>query len=297
MTSAGLSARPEFSAAAKSRAALQKVSEHVSEHWPARAFFGVLLAAIALAATFAGGYWFIAILAMGAVAAAREWHRMADGRVHAFERWITSVTIVAALLLLAGTHKGLWGFAILATGAFLAAGIGFRNGGSAAWHGFAALYIGVPALCLAALRMKTAHGAWVILGLFVVIWTADTSALLLGRAIGGPKFVPSLSPNKTWAGTLGGLVVPALAFGGYVAVMGGDWIRAGFLGMVLALAAEAGDLFESWMKRRAGRKNSGSLIPGHGGVLDRVDSTLFVAPLAAVLVFVLGLDLLFGAHP
>jgi phosphatidate cytidylyltransferase len=79
--------------------------------------------------------------------------------------------------------------------------------------------------------------------------------------------------------------------------LGGSGWRAALLGAVLALAGHVGDLFESWVKRRVGRKNSGSLIPGHGGVLDRVDSTLFVAPLAAVLIFVFGLDPLFGAHP
>jgi phosphatidate cytidylyltransferase len=80
------------------------------------------------------------------------------------------------------------------------------------------------------------------------------------------------------------------------ALSGGTIWKAALLGLVLAMAGHIGDLFESWMKRRAGRKNSGDLIPGHGGVLDRIDSTLFAAPVAAVLVFVFGLDLLSGGH-
>jgi len=91
-------------------------------------------------------------------------------------------------------------------------------------------------------------------------------------------------------------VLPAAGLAIYVTLLHGSGWKAAIFGVVLALAAHAGDLFESWIKRRVGRKNSGSLIPGHGGVLDRIDSTLFVAPAAAVLVFLVGLDPLFGAH-
>jgi phosphatidate cytidylyltransferase len=104
------------------------------------------------------------------------------------------------------------------------------------------------------------------------------------------------SPNKTWAGFLGGVLLPAAGLAIYVTLLHGTGWKAAILGVVLALAAHLGDLFESWIKRRVGRKNSGSLIPGHGGVLDRIDSTLFVAPIAALLVFGFGLDPLFGGH-
>jgi phosphatidate cytidylyltransferase len=141
------------------------------------------------------------------------------------------------------------------------------------------------------------QGFWVIIGLFITIWTADTGALVLGRFVGGPKLAPSLSPNKTWAGIIGGIVAPAVALSSYVFLLHGNGWAAAPLAALLALAAHAGDLFESWLKRRVGVKNSGGLIPGHGGVLDRIDSTLFAVPLAAALVFVFGVDILFGAHP
>jgi phosphatidate cytidylyltransferase len=281
---------------ARKRDAVSDVRQLALE-WPVRAFFGALLAAIAIAAIFAGRFYFASFLALVALAASREWHRLVSGRRYALETCITAGSIAAALAAVVIAPHSLWPICVLAAGSLLAAGVSFRRGMSAVWSGSGAIYLGVPALCLTALRMDTVHGSWVLIGLFITIWAADTGAFICGRFLGGPKFVPALSPNKTWSGIAGGIVLPAASLAVYVALLGGNAWKAGLLGAVLAAAGHTGDLFESWVKRRVGRKNSGSLIPGHGGVLDRIDSTLFVAPLAAVLVFVFGLDLLFGAHP
>jgi phosphatidate cytidylyltransferase len=184
----------------------------------------------------------------------------------------------------------------LAIGAVAAAVTAFARGASPFLNGAGAIYIGVPSLSVVALRTHSVQGALIVVALFIVIWAADTGALVTGRVFGGPKLVPALSPNKTWAGFLGGIVLPAAGLAIYVTLLHGSGWKAAILGAALALAAHAGDLFESWIKRRVGRKNSGSLIPGHGGVLDRIDSTLFVAPVAALLVFGFGLDPLFGGH-
>jgi phosphatidate cytidylyltransferase len=184
----------------------------------------------------------------------------------------------------------------LAFGAVATAVTAFARGASPFLNGAGAIYIGVPALSVVALRTHSPQGALVVVALFIVIWAADTGALVTGRVFGGPKLIPTLSPNKTWAGFLGGVLLPAAGLAIYVTLLHGTGWKAAILGVVLALAAHLGDLFESWIKRRVGRKNSGSLIPGHGGVLDRIDSTLFVAPIAALLVFGFGLDPLFGGH-
>jgi phosphatidate cytidylyltransferase len=135
------------------------------------------------------------------------------------------------------------------------------------------------------------QGATLVGGLFVAVWTADTGALLFGRMIGGPKLAPVLSPNKTWAGFLGGTLAAGTAEALYAGILGGNALSGLMLGIFLALVGHCGDLFESWVKRQFHAKNTGHLIPGHGGMLDRIDSILFAAPLyAALVVFV-------GVHP
>ena len=152
-------------------------------------------------------------------------------------------------------------------------------------------------MLMVAIRAVETRGAWVVLGIFLIVWAADTGALIFGKLIGGPKFIPALSPNKTWAGFIGGVLVPAAIIAIYVGIFHGNPVLAAIFGACMAVVGHAGDLFESFLKRRVGRKNTGNLLPGHGGVLDRIDSVLFVAPVAALLVFGLHFDLLFGAQP
>jgi phosphatidate cytidylyltransferase len=264
--------------------------------WPARALFAVLLAGTALGCTFAGAPYLAGLIALVSFAAAREWHRLVCPNLYFWESMFTGAAIAAGLAALVLAPHHLWPFGFLAVGAAAAAAMAFAQGASPFLNGAGAIYIGVPSLSVVALRTHSAQGALVVVALFIVIWAADTGALVTGRVFGGPKLLPALSPNKTWAGFLGGVVLPAAGLSIYVTILHGSGWKAAILAAVLALAAHAGDLFESWIKRRVGRKNSGSLIPGHGGVLDRIDSTLFVAPAAALLVFAFGLDPLFGGH-
>jgi phosphatidate cytidylyltransferase len=265
--------------------------------WPARAIFGTALAASAIGAAIAGGYVFAGFVALVTGVAAREWHRMFSGARYAIPIAATAGAIVLALgsaIMLRGT---LWPVWILAIGGIVAALSASASGSSPVWNGLGTLYLGVPALALVLLRTGIQRGLAATLVLFVAVWASDTGALLGGRFMRGPKLIPSLSPNKTWAGFLVGTLTASIAVGLYVAVIGGRPAEGALIGAGLALAGHAGDLFESWLKRRVGRKNSGGLIPGHGGVLDRIDSILFAAPLAAFGVFVLGLDPLCGGHP
>jgi phosphatidate cytidylyltransferase len=135
-------------------------------------------------------------------------------------------------------------------------------------------------LSLAWLR-DSASGGWaLVLFVFTVVWASDIGGYVVGRVVGGPKLAPGISPNKTWAGFAGGLVFSACIALGWAATMApsGRLAGAAALAMGLSLVGQGGDLFESVMKRRFGVKDSGRLIPGHGGMLDRIDALLWVAP-------------------
>jgi len=146
-------------------------------------------------------------------------------------------------------------------------------------------YILVPCLSLIGLRMlyfpdSSPVSMWPTLYVITVVAATDTGAFIAGRSIGGPKLLPSVSPAKTWVGLLGGMacgVLMSLALYDRVSVPG-SFSYAISMGMVLSVISQCGDLFESWIKRLAGIKDSGILLPGHGGILDRVDGLMFAAP-------------------
>jgi phosphatidate cytidylyltransferase len=274
-------------------------ASNVSERWELllRIVLGVVLAALAVASLFGGSAYFALFVGLGASAAIREWHRMKGLAAFGRDALFNVLGLAGGLVALVAAPHTVWPWLALCVGAFASAASGFLRGGSPLWNAAGALYIGGPSMLLVAVRANALRGAWIVLGIFLIVWAADTGALLCGKLIGGPKLMPALSPNKTWAGFIGGVVLPAAIMAGYIDLLGGDPFAAACFGAVMAVAGHAGDLFESRLKRSVGRKNTGSLIPGHGGVLDRIDSILFVAPLAALLVLGLHADLLFGARP
>jgi phosphatidate cytidylyltransferase len=136
-------------------------------------------------------------------------------------------------------------------------------------------YVGLPLIALLVMRDR-ADGFLLTLWTFIVVWATDIGAYFAGRAIGGPKLAPRISPAKTWAG-LGGGVAAAWGAGALTASQGHLPTALLYLGAPMAVLAQAGDLFESWLKRRAGVKDSGSILPGHGGALDRLDGLVPVA--------------------
>jgi len=144
------------------------------------------------------------------------------------------------------------------------------------------IYVGVPILSLLLIRHQK-EGVVFTLWALALVWATDIGAYFAGRVIGGPKLAPAISPNKTWAGLAGGVVL-ASVFGAAMHRYCGLPLRMTLATPVLAVIAQGGDLYESWLKRRAGVKDSGTLIPGHGGVLDRLDGIVPVAPVAAALV-------------
>ncbi|MEI9884978.1 MAG: phosphatidate cytidylyltransferase [Rhizomicrobium sp.] len=264
--------------------------------WVTRPLFGGALAALALGAVFGGTPYVALFAAVAAAAAAREWHRMLGERVFGPTFYITSIGVAVALAAEVAWPGAFLPWGLLAAGGAIAALYAQARGHHPLWHGAGALYIGAPMLYLVLLR-DLPHGAWIIVGLFVAIWAADTGALITGNLIGGPRLWPALSPNKTWSGTVGGILIASAFEAIYLAVLGGHGALAALYGAAIATVAVAGDLFESWVKRKFQRKDSGGLIPGHGGVLDRIDSTLFAAPVLAVFVLGFGFNPMLGGHP
>lgn len=263
-----------------------------------RVLSGVVMAVAAITAVVGGGLFFSAFAAVTAVASLREWHRLINNYQprHGVtpEMVATSLTVVIAVMLIYVQHKAGWPTLIVACGSVVAGILALMQKKPVAFHMAGAAYIGGPALALVAFRQDYAHGGWIVLGVFVVVWATDIGALLFGRLIGGPKLAPALSPAKTWAGFVGGTVMGGLASALYVAILGGPIVNALIFGVFLALIGHGGDLFESWVKRCFRAKNSGGLIPGHGGMLDRIDSLLFAAPVASGLVFLAHFDPLAG---
>jgi phosphatidate cytidylyltransferase len=151
------------------------------------------------------------------------------------------------------------------------------------------IYIGLAGVALIELRHDGEAGRYNVLFLFLVVWASDIGAYAAGRTLGGPKLAPAISPSKTWSGAAGGLAASvAVGVAAAMAMAPGSPWRAVLVAALLGLATQAGDLLESWIKRRYRRKDSSALIPGHGGVLDRLDGLLAAAPVAALLSFQLG---------
>lgn len=267
-----------------------------------RLFVGLFLAVVAVALTFYNPKLFAAATALIGLLAAREWHRLvrrpelragADRRPMHVQTILTGVSIAAAMVALLWSAAWI-AFALLVAGAMASFLLALREGDNPAWHGIGVLYIGVPCVALAALQGRAPHGSTLVLGLFLIIWATDTGALVFGRLIGGAKLAPVISPAKTWAGTIGGSISGALVYALYIAVLGFNVAAGLVFALAFSIVAHAGDLLESRVKRHFGAKDSGGMIPGHGGVLDRIDSMLAAAPVMALLVFGLHFNPLFG---
>jgi len=269
-----------------------------------RLAFGIFLAVIAVALTLYSAQWFAAVTVLMILLGAREWHRMvriparaatADQQPIHIQTAITGVTIALAVTALCFKIVPL-AFVFLAAGTAASFEWARRQGDNPVWHAGGVLYLGLPTLALVALRVLTAQGALTVLGLFLIVWATDTGALVFGKLIGGRKLAPKLSPGKTWAGTIGGSITASMVFGLYIAFFGFNVVPAMLYAFVFSFAAHGGDLFESLVKRRFGYKDSGGLIPGHGGVLDRMDSLFAASLVLALLVFGLHFNPMFGGR-
>ena len=246
-----------------------------------------MLAAGALAATIVGGWLFVAMILVSVVIMAVEWSRLATEVPAPRTLLVAATAAVPASAVLALASNALWvAVAIMVAGPIALALLGSAMPGWRPWRiAGGALYVAVPAMALVWLRADAPGGMQHVIWLLVVIWATDICAYLVGRTVGGPKLAPRISPGKTWSGLLGG-VAGASLLGGFAAqALGAGYWFAAAVGGCLAVIGQVGDLFESALKRHAGVKDSGNLIPGHGGLLDRIDGLVFAAPVFAGLVW------------
>jgi phosphatidate cytidylyltransferase len=250
----------------------------------------LVLAPLAILVAYLGGWIFAAACAATAMVVLWEWSQLVAGTDSKCAKCTIAVglptVLAAALLAQAGMPAGAIG--VIAAGAASAwpgiVGWPYRQGHSCPWAVAGVLYAAIVAICPILLRRDPQMGFAALLFLFATVWATDIFAYLTGRGFGGPLLAPRLSPRKTWAGALGGLAGGVVA-GVLVAYAsaGTHPAAAGVLALILSIAAQGGDLFESSVKRRFGAKDTSALIPGHGGVMDRVDGFLVAALIAVVI--------------
>lgn len=262
---------------------------------------GVPLLLLALAAIWMGGIGFamLVTLAMGLVA--WEWTTMQ--RIPTpWRYWSVLALVMTAGFAWSGEPRN--ALAFLAASAVLGMSFAFAMRAKyELWLAGGLFYAGVPGVALLFLRAQP-MGLELVLWVMGLVWATDILAYFAGRLIGGPRIWPAISPGKTWAGLVGGMAGAALFSFFWCRWLGvGDLMPALVLAAAaLAIVAQAGDFFESWLKRRAGVKDSGQILPGHGGVMDRVDGLLPVAALVALILAMtdwadLLPGVLFGAMP
>lgn len=238
---------------------------------------GLILALAVLAATWAGGIWFrILSVAIGAGIWV-EWKAITGskpvGLLARLPEWGLVVSFAGILI----PAPPIWVLLGLIVSASLALVAYFAKRASG-WTTLGVYYAGLPSLSLAYLRGVDSQGLFMVLFLFAIVWATDIFAYFVGRSLGGPKLAPTISPGKTWSGAIGGAAA-SVAAGLGVAMISGPWGNPALVFLILAVSvvSQCGDLFESWVKRRFKVKDSGTIIPGHGGVMDRVDGLAVAA--------------------
>ncbi|MDP3327457.1 phosphatidate cytidylyltransferase [Parvibaculum sp.] len=246
----------------------------------------LVLAPVVLGAVWLGGWAFSLLLALAAVLMAHEIAGLLFGGGGPRR---TALLAGTALVVVALASVGLTAAALAAAAAGLAFALAARSWTrDELWPALIAYpYLLLPLISLIWLRADSALGLAVVFWLLATVWAIDICAYFAGRFIGGPKLAPRISPKKTWAGLVGGILGAMI-----VAIVTSLWIGEGaplllaLIAAALAVLEQVGDFAESALKRRAGVKDSGTLIPGHGGILDRVDGLVAVAVGAAILALI-----------
>jgi phosphatidate cytidylyltransferase len=249
-----------------------------------RVMSALVLAALAIGAVWAGGVVFAVFVSIMAFIVFLEWTAIIG--LTAFEsariRAAVAILLLVTVLILLGVWAAMVSLVILTALAQVSTARTTQQ--LANWTAAAVFYCGSAAIALVGLR-NGQDGVAAILLLFAIVWGTDIGAYFVGRKLGGPKLAPAISPGKTQSGAIGGLLI-ATACAGVIAALTGvfDPFTALFVAISVSVVSQIGDLFESYLKRRFGVKDSGNIIPGHGGMFDRVDGLM---PAAIVLFLII----------
>jgi phosphatidate cytidylyltransferase len=250
-----------------------------------RVVSAVILAPVVLAAVLLGRPWFPLMLVSAAGILAWEWARLCqNGRVGPTGWTLVggSVLAVVASAVLSPTAGLLVGAAGMLAVVLVARMV---PAGRADWLGAGLIYVALPVVAFVWLRDHATAGLDIVVWLMLATWAADSGAYFVGRSVGGPKLAPRISPSKTWSGFAGGLASAAAVGAAYAGARhASDVAGVALASVLIGLTAATGDLVESAAKRRFHVKDAGTLIPGHGGLLDRVDGLLLAAAVVASLI-------------
>jgi phosphatidate cytidylyltransferase len=241
----------------------------------------LVLVPLAIGTAYLGGWLFALFWGAAAMGVLWEWTALVARNDQRSVPLTGGASLALAVVLVAAGHL-LAAVVVLAMGAIGAASLALAE--RRTWVAGGIPYAGALALAPIVLRADDADGFLAVIFLFAIVWTTDISAYFAGRALGGPKLMPQVSPNKTWAGAFGGLIASVVVTLALAKMAGLTALFAlAMLAVVLSVFAQGGDLFESFLKRRFHAKDTGHLIPGHGGLMDRLDGFVSASVAAALI--------------
>jgi phosphatidate cytidylyltransferase len=240
----------------------------------------VVLAPLAIAVAYAGGWLWTALVTLTAIGLYFEWLMVVGARTPRLVTAGAAALAIAGLLLAAGRIDA--SILVLVVGL---AGVMVVSPERRLWTATGFGYAAAAEVASVLVRHDQAHGFVALILILLVVWVTDIAGYFAGRGIGGPKLWPRVSPKKTWAGAIGGFVASLAVAAGFAVIGLGKTGPMLLLGAVLSIASQLGDLFESAVKRRFGVKDSSHIIPGHGGLLDRLDGFVAAIVLAAIFGF------------
>jgi phosphatidate cytidylyltransferase len=268
----------------ESKAQPAAVAEQGSRNLVMRVIVALVLAPLSIAIAYAGGWLWTVLVTLAAIGLYVEWLTIigAAGERRVVASGVAALAI-AGLCLATGQID-----ASLVALALGLAGVAMLSSAQPIWTGCGFFYAAAAQVASVLVRLDQVYGFVALILILLVVWATDIGGYFAGRGIGGPKLWSRVSPRKTWAGAIGGFVASLLVASGFAALGQGKTVPLLLLGAALSIVSQLGDLFESAVKRRFGVKDSSHIIPGHGGLLDRLDGFVAAVVMAAIFGFLRG---------